>query len=113
MIQKAMKKLYFTLVALALAATAVVAKADPAETWAKECAKCHGADGKGETKMGKKLEIINLTDAQKQASFTDEQAFKAIKEGVKDGEKVRMKAAEGLTDAQIKELVKFVRAFKK
>jgi cytochrome c553 len=39
--------------------------------------------------------------------------LKAIKEGVKDGEKVRMKAAEGLSDEEMKALVTYVRAFKK
>ena len=48
-----------------------------------------------------------------QASLKDEAMFKAIKEGVKDGDKVRMKAAEGLSDEEIKALVAYVRAFKK
>ena len=47
-------------------------------------------------------------------SFTDEAAFKAIKEGLKDKEgKTQMKAAEGLSDDDIKALVKHVRSFKK
>ena len=79
----------------------------------EQCAKCHGPDGKGDTKMGKKLEIKDFTDAKVQASFKDEELLKAIKEGVKDGEKTRMKAAEGLSDEEIKALVTYVRAFKK
>jgi cytochrome c1 len=39
--------------------------------------------------------------------------FKAIKEGVKDGEKTRMKAVEGLSDEEMKALVTYIRAFKK
>ena len=81
--------------------------------WAKKCAGCHGPDGKGDTKMGKKLEIKDFTDAKYQASLKDEDMLKAIKEGVKDGEKVRMKAAEGLSDEEMKALVTYVRAFKK
>jgi mono/diheme cytochrome c family protein len=39
---------------------------------------------------------------------------KAIKEGVKDGEKTKMKAyGETLSDDEIKALVKYVRDFKK
>jgi cytochrome c553 len=88
--------------------------ADAAANWADQCAKCHGADGKGETKMGSKLGIADLTDAKVQASFTDEAAFKAVKEGVKDKNgKVAMKAIEGLTDDEIKALIPVVRAFKK
>ncbi len=90
-----------------------VSAADVKENWEKNCTKCHGPDGKGDTKMGKKLEIKDFTDAKYQDLMKDEEMLKAIKEGVKDGEKTRMKAAEGLTDDEMKALVKFVRAFKK
>lgn len=103
------------LIALTLALfTAISARAaDAKENWDKMCAKCHGPDGKGDTKMGKKLDIKNLTDAKVQSSLTDDQTFKTIKEGVKDGDKTKMKPAEGLTDADIKALVAHVRSLKK
>ena len=66
--------------------------ADVKENWDKNCAKCHGPDGKGDTKMGKKLDIKDFTDAKYQDSLKDEAMLKAIKEGVKEGEKTRMKA---------------------
>ncbi len=87
--------------------------ADVKEIWAKDCVKCHGADGKGDTKMVKKLEIKDLTDAKVQSGLKDEDMFKAIKEGVKDGDKTKMKAAEGVNDEQIKALVAYVRTLKK
>lgn len=88
--------------------------ADAASNWSDSCAKCHGAEGKGDTKMGKKLSISDLTDAKVQAKFTDEQAFKAMKEGIKDeGGKTTMKPVEGLTDDDIKALVAYVRTLKK
>ncbi len=95
-----------------LAATTVLAE-DGKALYEKHCTKCHGADGKGDTKMGKKLDIKDFTDAKVQASFKDEDLLKAIKEGVKDGDKTRMKAAEGLSDEEMKALVTYVRAFKK
>ena len=103
------------LFAAALLAATVVATsaADVKETWDKSCAKCHGPDGKGDTKMGKKLDIKDLTDAKVQGSLKDEEMFKAIKEGVKDGEKTKMKAAEGLNDQDMQSLVKYVRTLKK
>lgn len=96
---------------LSLACT--VGAADSRANWEEHCAKCHGADGKGQTKMGKKLGIRDYTDAKAQAEFTDEQALKALKEGVKgkDG-KVRMQPAEELSEEDMKALVQFVRAFK-
>ncbi len=88
--------------------------ADGSTNWTDQCAKCHGADGKGETKMGRKLGILDLTDAKVQASFTDEDIVKAIKEGKKDKEgKLAMKAIEGLSDDDMKALVPVVRALKK
>lgn len=96
------------------AASALCASAvDVKEIYEKNCAKCHGAEGKGDTKMGQKVGVKDLTDAKLQAELKDEAAFKAIKEGVKDGEKVRMKPTEDVTDEQIKGLVAYVRKFKK
>ena len=99
-----------TLAGAALAAYA----ADASANWTEHCAKCHGADGKGQTKMGKKLGLRDLTDAAVQAKFTDADALKAMKEGVKDKDgKVTMKPIEGLGEAEMKALVTHVRALKK
>jgi len=108
-----MKK-FITLGCAIIAVSALTAMAgDAKENYDKACAKCHGADGKGKTKMGDKLGIKDLTDAKVQASFKDEDAFKAIKDGIKKEDKTLMKAAEGLSDDDIKALVKHVREFKK
>ena len=108
-----MKKAMLITVAACAAMVVSASAADVKENWDKNCAKCHGPDGKGDTKMGKKLEIKDFTDAKVQAALKDDAMLKAIKEGVKDGEKVRMKAAEGLSDEEMKALVTYVRAFKK
>jgi mono/diheme cytochrome c family protein len=112
--KNAMKKQRIILATLALAATTTaLSAADATTTWEKQCKACHGSDGKGQTPQGKKLGLKDFADAAFQASFTDAQATKAIKEGVKDGDKTRMKAADDVTDADIKDLVAKVRAFKK
>ena len=105
------KPLLVTVIALSLCALS--ASATVKETWEKTCAKCHGVDGKGDTKIGKKLEIKDFTDAKYQDSLKDDAMFKAVKEGLKDGEKLRMKPAEGLSDDEIKGLVAYVRGLKK
>ena len=88
--------------------------ADAAANWSEHCAKCHGVEGKGDTKMGKKLEVIDYTDPKVQEKMKDEDMLKTIKEGKKDGDKVRMKPyADALTEPEIKALVAYVRAFKK
>jgi cytochrome c5 len=102
-------------VSLAVLTAALISAsaAEPKEIWEKTCTKCHGADGKGITKIGKILGIKDFTDAQYENSLKDEAMAKAIKEGIKDGDKTKMKPAEGLNDDEIKALVVFVRAFKK
>jgi mono/diheme cytochrome c family protein len=78
----------------------------------KQCTKCHGPDGKGETKLGKKAGVKDYTDAKVQAEIKDDVAFKAVKEGLQDGDKVKMKPAENVSDAEIKALIAYMRAFK-
>ena len=100
--------------ALLVASAVSVRAADAKENWEKNCAKCHGPDGKGKTKMGEKLAVKDYTDAKVQDGLKDDAMTKAIKEGVKDGDKTKMKGfGDALSDDEIKALVKFVRDFKK
>ena len=88
--------------------------ADAKANYEKSCAKCHGADGKGETKMGKKNGAKDYTDAKVQDALKDDAAIKAIKEGYKDKDgKEVMKPAEDMSDDDIKGLVAYMRKFKK
>jgi mono/diheme cytochrome c family protein len=99
----------------AIAAIAAFAFAAPvAENWENHCAKCHGADGKGQTKAGRKLNVNDYTDAKVQAEMTDAEIVKATTEGVKDKNgKERMKAyKEELSAKEIEEFVAYIRKFK-
>ena len=109
-----MKKLIpLVIAAMALTAGSTLA-ADAKAQYEQDCAKCHGADGKGETKMGKKLGAKDYTDAKVQAELKDEAGVKAIKEGLKDKEgKPLMKPTEGISDGDAKALVAYMRTFKK
>jgi cytochrome c6 len=110
-----MKTLFVLAVAAGLAAGLSASAADVKENWTKHCVKCHGEDGKGDTKMGKKAGVKDLTDPKTLEAKKDDQLFKSIKEGVKDGDKTLMKAygEEGLSDDEIKALVSHVRSLKK
>ena len=109
-----MKKYIPIIIALLAVPALSASAADAKALYEKDCAKCHGADGKGETKMGKKAGAKDYTNAKVQEELKDEAAFKAIKEGYKDKDgKVVMKPAEGLSDADIKGLVAYMRKFKK
>lgn len=100
---------------LLLAAVCWSAHAEDATVlWNKNCASCHGKDGKGQTMMGKKNGAKDYTDAKVQADLTDEAALKAIKEGVKvDGKEVMKSFAEKVSDDDAKALVAYLRTFKK
>jgi mono/diheme cytochrome c family protein len=89
--------------------------ADAPATWGQNCTSCHGSDGAGHTKAGKLLGAMDLTDAAHQKSFTDDQAFAAIKDGFKDSSgKVKMTPFSGkLTDDEIKALVAYTRTLSK
>jgi len=112
--KKAMKKATLLAAAIVLAGAIGASAADAKENWEKNCAKCHGADGVGKTKMGEKLGVKDYTDAKVQSEMKDEEMFKAIKEGVKKDDQTKMKAfGEILSDDEIKALVAYVRGFKK
>ena len=110
-----MKKLVMLIMAVGMAAAWSARAADAKENWKTHCVKCHGEEGKGDTKMGKKLGVKDYTDAKVQDAMKEDKMFKSVKEGIKDGDKTVMKAygEEGLSDADIKALITQVRAFKK
>jgi mono/diheme cytochrome c family protein len=80
----------------------------------KHCASCHGKDGKGETRMGRRAGVKDYTDAKVQEEVKDENAFKSIKEGMsRDGKELMMPFNDKLTDQQIKEVIAHLRTFAK
>ncbi|MBA3849858.1 MAG: cytochrome C [Opitutus sp.] len=102
-----------TLAAL-LSIAASVQAADGKTNWTTNCSECHGKDGRGRTAEGKRLKITDLSNPQVQASFTDAQAFKVIKNGLKDDRGVIMHPTSyRLTDDEITALVKHVRSLKR
>ena len=108
-----MKKIIVIAAAFGFAIVLNASAADAKANWDSLCVKCHGADGKGQTTMGKKLGIKDLTDAKVQSELKDDAAFKMIKEGKKDADgKTVMKAYVTLSDEEIKDLVTFVRGLK-
>ena len=111
-----MKKTIILSLALLVAGAVSLRAADAKENWEKNCAKCHGPDGKGDTKMGQKLGVKDYTSAKVQEGMKDEEMTKSIKEGVKekDSDKIKMKAfGETLSADEIKALVAYVRGLKK
>ena len=95
------------LLAATLAAPAFAQNAG-ADTYKSKCAMCHGPDGTAATPMGKMLKI---------PSFKDPAVVKASDASLiaitKDG-KGKMPAYNGkLTDAQVREVVSYIRTLQK
>jgi cytochrome c553 len=98
-------------VVLALGATAALA-ATPGENWDSQCAKCHGPDGKAQTKLGTKMKLKDYSNPASLAKFTDADLTKATAEGVKENGKEKMKGyGDKLSADEIAALVKHIRGF--
>jgi cytochrome c6 len=73
-----------------------------------KCAACHGPDGKGETAIGKANKLRDLASPDVQKQSDDELS------GVISGGKGKMPAyGKSLKPEQIKDLVTYIRTFKK
>lgn len=94
---------------------AVHAAPSVGKNYEKHCGSCHGADGRGQTRLGKKSGAKDLTDKAAAAKLSDEEAFKVIKFGRKDkkGEETMEAFGKELSDPEITELVAYVRKFAK
>ena len=80
-----------------------------AQPYAKQCASCHGKDGRAKTIKGKLKHARDLTDREWQERVSDERIFNSIMNG-----KEKMPAyGKKLSQEQIEALVTYVRAFKK
>ena len=73
-----MKKILILAAVFGFAAAYTAGAAEAKENWDNLCVKCHGAEGKGDTKMGAKLGAKDFTDAKVQADIKDDAAFKAL-----------------------------------
>jgi cytochrome c6 len=108
------RTLLLTSVLASLAGASLGVAAPVGENWENHCTKCHGDDGKGQTKAGKKLQLKDYTDAKVQAEMKDEEMIKVITGGLTDkAGKEKMKAyKDELSSDEIKDLVAYIRKFK-
>jgi mono/diheme cytochrome c family protein len=106
----------FLLLSLLTVATAFAAAAPTAaQNYEKHCAGCHGTDGKGQTRLGRKSGAKNLTDKAGAGKLTDAELFRTIQAGRRDDQgRERMEGfGNDLSAAEITDLVAYVRRFTK
>ena len=80
-----------------------------AQLYTKQCASCHGRDGRSKTLKGRVKHARNLADRDWQDKVSDERIFNSINNG-----KGKMPAyGKKLSQEQIESLANYVRALKK
>lgn len=81
------------------------AQTDGAGIFKEKCVLCHGADGGGNTPLGKQLQAANLRSKDVQKKTNAE-----LRKTVHDGSANMPPFADQLSDEQIDQVVKYVRA---
>ncbi len=74
----------------------------------KNCIMCHGADGKGQTKMGLKMGAADLTSNDIQ-SLSDA----ALAQTIHNGKSKMPPFSQTLSDADIAQVVQYIRTLRK
>lgn len=110
-----MKRFALVVVALVLALAVSGLRAAPGDAaagkavYAKKCAMCHGPDGVAKESMSKMLKVeMKALGAKEVQALKDEDLKKTFIEG-----KGKMKGVAGLSDADVANLIAFVRTLKK
>jgi cytochrome c6 len=95
------------LLAISFAGTAF-AQTSGADTYKAKCAMCHGADGLATTPTAKNFKVLSFKDPA-MVKATDAQFIASTKNG-----KGKMPAyKDKLTDAQIKDVIAYIRTLQK
>jgi cytochrome c6 len=98
----------FLCAGLAVLARPVKAQSGGEALYKAKCVACHGADGKGETAVGKANKVRDLASADVQKQSDDELA------GIIGNGKGKMPAyGKSLKPEQIKDLVAYIRSLRK
>ena len=86
---------------------------DAQAIWTAECAKCHGADGKGQTRTGRMRHLKDLTAPDVKAALKNEAMFETIRKGLKNEAGITlMKPIQYASDEEVKSLIQLIRGLK-
>jgi cytochrome c6 len=105
---KAFMKMAVLILPAMLAVAPVVAQGSGADTYRMKCAMCHGADGLATTPTAKNFKVVSFKDPE-MVKASDAEFIASTADG-----KGKMPAYKGkLTDAQIKDVIMFIRTLQK
>ncbi len=101
-----------TLVLVLLLASGAARASETENLFSDKCANCHGDDGRGRTRMGRKFHAPDFTRKGWQGRTTNRQMRSAILHGITVNGQRRMPGWQGkLAPDQIDALVGYVRRF--
>ena len=81
---------------------------DAASLYNRQCAKCHGRDGRSKTSKGRATHSRDLTSGEWQDNVSDERIYNSISNG-----KGKMPAFKKLSESEIDSLVNYVRRLRR
>ena len=84
------------------------AAVDGAALFNRQCAQCHGRDGRAKTRRGRQTHTRDISNGEWQNDISDERIFNSITRG-----KGKMPAFKKFSDGQIDALVAHVRRLRK
>jgi mono/diheme cytochrome c family protein len=85
---------------------------DAPAAYTKICVSCHGADGSGHTAAALKMKVADLRSKNIQ-QMSDEDLYSTIAHGTNHKSYPHAFLHTGLTEAQVRELVKYIRTLGK
>ncbi len=107
-----MRSLVVFLFVAALTGSAAHAQNETEVLFGARCARCHGRDGAGRTTAAQKMHIPDLRSSKVQ-KLTDDEMFATIAEGRDHHNYPHVFRSLGLSDAQVRQLVKYIRELAK
>jgi mono/diheme cytochrome c family protein len=92
--------------------TTIADQAAAKKLYLRDCAMCHGENGKGQTDLARdmQLQLSDLTNSKKLSDKQDEELFTLIRNG-KD--KMPPESEERAKDDEVRSLIQYVRSFSK
>jgi mono/diheme cytochrome c family protein len=78
--------------------------------YAEKCASCHAADGSGHTSAASKMKVPDLR-SKRVKQMTDEELYASTAEGKSHENYPHAFLHVGLTEQQIRDLIKYIRTF--
>ena len=82
----------------------------PNELYSQKCATCHAADGRGHTDAASKMKVPDLRSKSVQ-QLSDDYLYAATAEGKNHKAYPHAFLHRGLTEDQIRDLIKYIRTF--